>query len=175
MHTVLWFLLSLTPAAGHATAHDAFFERLADLCGARFEGETVFPDDPGEAFRGQPLVAEFTVCEAHELRIGFAVGPDRSRTWVITRRPDGLELKHDHRHADGSPDEITNYGGTTTADGTAGRQSFPADAFTADLIPEAATNVWTLILSDDGQELTYDLTRHGAPRYRAVLQRQPDE
>ena len=85
----------------------AFFDRVKSMCGARFEGDSVFPEDPGDAFRGQLLVALIETCGDDEIRIPFLVGPDTSRTWVLKRTAKGLQLKHDHRHADGTPDEVT--------------------------------------------------------------------
>ncbi len=157
--------------ADQATEQEAFFERLVAECDATYTGTAVFPDDPGEDWKGQVLVAHVKTCEADEVRIPFTVGEDRSRTWVIRRVEGGLELKHDHRHADGTPDEITFYGGVTQAPGTSLAQSFPADDYTAKLIPEAATNEWFLSFSEDGSELTYYLERHGKPRFKAVLTR----
>lgn len=63
---------------------------------------------------------------------------------------------------------MTQYGGDTTSPGTPAEQSFPADAFTAQLLPEAATNVWTLTL-EAGERLIYHLTRHGEPRATFVI------
>lgn len=148
--------------------HD-FFEILAGWCGATFEGQSSFPlDGP---FAGQLLAATIAECDETELRIPFAVGEDRSRTWIITRSSEGLLLKHDHRHEDGTPDEITMYGGWATADGSARSQSFAADGHTKALIPEAESNVWTISVSEDGSELTYYLERHQAPRFKATLVR----
>jgi hypothetical protein len=48
-------------------------------------------------------------------------------------------------------------------------QRFPADAETAKLIPEAATNVWTLQIVPEKQQFTYSLERHAEPRYRALF------
>lgn len=160
------------PAAAETPvpAHTQFFESLAQLCGSRFEGQVEFPEDPGDAFRDKLLVAHIADCRADAIRIPFHVGEDRSRTWVLRRvSGGGLELKHDHRHADGTPDEVTMYGGTTQTSGTPLSQSFPADALTAELIPAAATNEWSLTLSEDGTRLTYSLERHGKPRFRATL------
>ena len=83
----------------------------------------------------------------------------------------GLQLKHDHRHADGTPDEVTMYGGTAVEPGSDLSQSFPADTYTAELIPEAATNVWSITLSADGTQISYYLERHQKPRFRARLYR----
>lgn len=150
-------------------SQDAFFQQIAGLCGSRFTGQASFPEDPGDAWRGKNLVAFIETCDADEIRIPFSVGEDHSRTWILRRVEGGLQLQHDHRHADGTPDEVTLYGGTTLSAGSHLVQSFPADAYTADLIPEAATNEWFLSLSEDGTELTYYLERHAQPRFRAVL------
>jgi hypothetical protein len=149
----------------------AFFERIHALCGARFEGRSTFPEDPGEAFRGKRLVAIVETCDERAIRIPFWVGDDTSRTWILTLVGGGLELKHDHRHPDGSPDDVTMYGGTSVTPGTALSQSFPADEQTAGLIPEAQTNEWFLSLSEDDNKLVYYLERHGEPRFRAILRR----
>jgi len=145
---------------------------FTELCGAKFEGYSSFPDDPADAFAGKLLVAEVSVCRQDEIRIRFAVGEDRSRTWILSRDEKGLLLKHDHRHADGTPDDITMYGGWAIEGGSATSQSFAADKHTSDLIPAAATNVWTLSLDPKTGELTYYLERHGKPRFKAVLKKQ---
>lgn len=181
------FIVGLAAAdtADLGPTQSAYFANLQAACGARYEGEMTFPVDGQDDFAGKLLVAEFSVCDASEVRIPFAVGTDTSRTWVIRPTAAALELKHDHRHADGTPDDVTNYGGlapattgidnstaTSTANtGTPLAQSFAADAYTQQLIPAAATNVWTLSFSADMQTLTYHLTRHGKPRFTAVLQR----
>ena len=97
------------------------------------------------------------------MRVPFHLGDDRSRTWVISRTPGGLRLKHDHRHEDGTEDSITQYGGDTTGSGSAERQEFSADAHTAALVPPAATNVWTLEILP-GEMFVYDLRREGSER-----------
>jgi hypothetical protein len=165
------FLMTNLAAGEFEDPQTAFFEQIQALCGARFEGRSTFPEDPGEAFRDKKLVAVVETCGEKVIRIPFRVGEDTSRTWILTRVEDGLELKHDHRHADGTPDEVTMYGGTSTSAGTGLSQSFPADKHTAELIPDAQTNEWFLSLSEDGSELTYYLERHGEPRFRAVLKR----
>lgn len=157
--------------AGAAEAHDAFFAKLSTLCGATFEGASVFPRDPADAFAGKKLVARVASCTADEIRIPFLVGEDRSRTWIIRKEQGALTLKHDHRHADGTPDEVTMYGGLADAAGSATAQAFKADAHTARLIPAAVTNVWTISLSADGRTLTYYLERDAKPRFKAELTR----
>lgn len=160
-----------TPAHAASDNRDAFFAKLGALCGATFEGASVFPRDPGDAFAGKKLVAKVAKCTATEIRVPFIVGEDHSRTWVFTRTGGGLELKHDHRHPDGTPDEVTMYGGMASESGSAHAQSFHADAHTAKLIPAASTNVWTVTLSPDGKTLTYALERDAKPRFKAELTR----
>jgi hypothetical protein len=161
---------ALSPPAQAPDARAQFFDTLGALCGARFEGAMSFPDGPHD-FAGKRLVATVASCTPTEIRVPFVVGEDRSRTWVFSRVDDGLQLKHDHRHEDGTPDEVTMYGGMASAAGSAQVQSFPADAHTARLIPAAAGNVWTVSLDPDGKRLSYHLDRDGKPRFTAVLAR----
>lgn len=154
-------------------ARAAFFSNVKALCGRTFEGATQFPDDPNHDFAGKRLVATVASCSDTEIRIPFHVGEDTSRTWILTLGENGLLIKHDHRHADGTPDEITMYGGWATSAGTAHRQYFEADDETKKLIPEAATNVWMIEIDLAKQELVYYLERHAEPRYRAVLRLKP--
>ncbi len=156
--------------AAETDSHALYFARLKQLCGATLQGYSTFPDDPEHPLYGKLLVAHFKTCSEHEIRIPFSVGDDHSRTWIITRMDNNLSLKHDHRHADGGENEITDYGGTASDAGSAYSQSFPADDFTAKLIPEAATNRWTINLSEDGRTLTYYLERDNQPRFKAVME-----
>lgn len=112
--------------------------------------------------RSQRLVMHVQSCSDAEVRVPFHVGDDRSRTWVVTRTSTGLRLKHDHRHEDGTPDATTEYGGDSRGD-DAVTVEFPADEFTAKLLPAAATNVWTLSLEPAGT-FTYALRRETSPR-----------
>jgi hypothetical protein len=146
-----------------APEQEAFWSHLAALCGRAFEGQLVEAPPGDTTFAGKRLVAHVRECSPAEIRVPFHVGEDRSRTWVFTRTPAGLRLKHDHRHEDGSEDEVTQYGGDTAAPGTATRQEFPADAHTAGLIPAARTNVWTVEVVP-GRHYAYALRREGTDR-----------
>lgn len=95
--------------------------------------------------------------------IPFHVADDRSRTWILTRTRSGLRLKHDHRHRDGSEDDLTQYGGDARSPGTATSQEFHADAHTVNLLPEAVTNVWTIEIQP-GRTFAYALRREGTDR-----------
>ena len=144
---------------------DRFFASLASLCGKAFEGRIASPPvEADSAFAGKRLAMHVRGCTRDEIRIPFHVGEDRSRTWVITRARNGLRLKHDHRHSDGSEDKLTQYGGDTVGEGTAIRQEFPADdfskaLFTRENIPASTANVWGM--EADGRTFSYELRRPG--------------
>jgi hypothetical protein len=156
------------PFAGAANAfstpeQDAFLARLTALCGQRFEGRVVTTDAADAAFASQRLIMHVRDCSADEVRIPFAVGEDRSRTWVVTKTDTGLRLKHDHRHEDGTTDVLHWYGGDTTEAGTAERQEFPVDAesialFNANDAAVSTTNVWAMEAHPD-RMFAYELRR----------------
>jgi hypothetical protein len=150
-------------AAAAFDAHATFWARLQAHCGKAYRGRLTEGNASDSAFRQANLVMHVRQCSADEIRIPFHADSNRSRTWVITRTSDGLRLKHDHRHEDGSEDRITQYGGDTRGPGTAERQEFYADAHTAGLIPAAATNVWTVEISP-GERFAYALRREGTDR-----------
>lgn len=155
--------------AGEVDARKQFFENLSKLCGQRLEGMTEFPQNADHPMVGKKLIMSVATCSDREIRIPLQVGDDKSRTWILSLSEQGLLLKHDHRHPDGTPDKQTMYGGWADSSGNADEQSFPADAETAKLIPEAATNVWTLRFDREKQHFTYALQRDNAPRYKAVF------
>jgi len=150
-----------------SASQQAFYTNLSKLCGKSFRGTTVFPASDKDPFAGKELTMHVTTCSDTTIRIPFHVGEDKSRTWVIRKMEEGLQLKHDHRHEDGTPDEVTMYGGVAPETGSANELRFPADAFTAQLIPAAATNEWTLLLSPDGKTFSYILKRDNQLRFRA--------
>lgn len=146
---------------------DAFLAGIATHCGQAFAGRIVANEPRPEAdpFEGQTLVVHVRECGDGEIRMPFHVGEDRSRTWVLTRTPSGLRLKHDHRHADGTPDAVTMYGGDTATAGTALRQEFPVDAesremFEREQLAVSTTNVWAMEI-EPGRRFRYELARPG--------------
>jgi Tol biopolymer transport system component len=151
------------PVKARATAQGAFWNSLHDLCGKSFIG-TITESVPADTLFGDAtLQMHVRTCSPNEIRIPFHVGDDRSRTWVMSRTPNGLRLKHDHRHRDGTPDRVTQYGGDTREPGTAIFQDFFADAHTASLIPAASSNVWTIELVSS-ERFVYALRREGTER-----------
>jgi hypothetical protein len=150
-------------------AHEAFFQNLRDLCGQKFEGYTDFVLLPESPLADGHLIMHVETCTDTEIRIPFIVNEDRSRTWVLTLHDDGLLFKHDHRHPDGTPEDTTMYGGWADEEGTSYVQYFPADEYTAELIPDAETNVWMVEINPETGQFIYYLERHDEPRFRAVF------
>ena len=163
--TILLFLAwSFAALAQEKSPSETFWMKLAAHGGKAYEGKLVSPEsDP--RFAGK-LVMHVRSCEEGRLRIPFFVGEDRSRTWVLTKENGLIQLKHDHRHADGTEDEVTQYGGMATNSGSASTQFFPADQFTADLLPAAVGNVWWITV--DQTSFTYNLRRLGADTHFSV-------
>lgn len=148
-----------------ATGVTEFWEQLASYCGQTFEGQITSTPAPDE-FSGKQLVMHILSCENDFIIIPFNVGENRSRTWLLHKKDNRIELKHDHRKEDGSDDEITLYGGQTTNSGLSDIQVFPADEATKKLIPAAATNVWWMTINENS--FTYNLKRIGSDRVFSV-------
>lgn len=147
---------------------DSLFDTLHGLNGKSFAGRMTFPADPTHEMN-QPMTITVEVISDNEIRVPFQVGENKSRTWILTRSQDGIQLKHDHRHQDGTPDALTNYGGLAKKVELSTLLIFPADAETIEMLPEAASNVWSLRLSPDNTQLHYYLERHSKPRFEATF------
>ena len=163
--SLVTLIFSLSLFAQEQDPATQFWNNLEQHCGKAFEGQVVEAPE-NDDFRGKKLVMHVRSCEENLIKIPFFVGEDKSRTWVLTKIGGRIELKHDHRHEDGTEDEVTMYGGTTSNHGLAELQVFPADQETADLLPLAASNVWWITL--DKNTFTYNLRRIGTDRYFSV-------
>ncbi|WP_194775082.1 hypothetical protein [Pararhodonellum marinum] len=160
-----FLLISLPSFSQSSKGADEFWENLLMHCGKAYAGD-VIEAPANDDFRGKSLRMYVISCTENEIRIPFYVGDDRSRTWVLSKQDGVIQLKHDHRHEDGSEDEITQYGGIAPNTGLAGIQFFPADQETSDLIPYASNNVWWITLDED--TFTYNLRRIGSDRFFSV-------
>jgi hypothetical protein len=155
-----------SPVASAADAPaDAFLAALRSHCGQAFAGRVLVdtPASANDTFAGKPLVMHVRECGTDSTRVPFHVGDDRSRTWVLTRTANGLRLKHDHRHEDGTSDKVTMYGGDTATAGTAQRQAFPVDAesivnFDANGLTASVNNTWAMEI-EPGRRFLYELSR----------------
>ena len=144
-------LLACSPK--QAAPQDQFIANLKTHCGKAYEGKLVSTDAVDADMASQRMTM-FVDCANDGLRIPFAVGDNRSRTWVFTKTDTGLRLKHQHNHADGSEDAVSMYGGDTADTGTATRQDFPVDGFSKTLFVKeglnvSVTNIWAVEITSE--------------------------
>lgn len=147
---------------------DAFWKNLTSLCGNSYLGEVEVPTTPPRGFTDQ-LVAHFNHCEGDRIYIPFHVGENTSRTWMLTKSESGLLFKHDHRHPDGTPERMTEYGGWATAEGSAFKQYFPADDHTISLRDNLKSHIWVMELSEDLSVFYYSLYLYEDLYFRAAF------
>ena len=162
--------LCATALPGHGQSPDdarqQWWESLTALCGQAFAGRMTHflrPDDGG--WLDREVVMHVRRCSDSEILIPLHVGDNRSRTWVVTRTDQGFRLKHDHRHEDGSEDDVTWYGGHSTDPGRANRQTFPVDdysraLFLANGLSASVGNFWSIEVHP-GEKYAYELVRQG--------------
>ncbi len=117
--------------AGVEPVQDVFWRNLMTHCGSAYRGGLTLEPPGDDMLTGtEELILHLRECSETEIRAPFHIEKeeaglwDRSRTWVFTRTSEGLELRHDHRQPDGTPDDNTWYGGSTRAAGSAQRQEF---------------------------------------------------
>lgn len=165
---IVFLLSTVLVKAQEKSGARQFWESLQTHCGKAFEGKLA-PHITNDDFSGKTLTMYVRTCDDGTITIPFYVGENKSRTWVLTFEDDRIKLKHDHRHEDGSPDKITQYGGTSTNSGSKNLQFFPADEETAELISYASTNVWWITLENN--TFTYNLKRIGTenPAFNVIF------
>ncbi len=160
----------MLPGSGLADPVErAFFNKLADLCGQSFRGEQQFLAEGRESWAHKDFVMHVRVCEEDRVYIPFHLDDDHSRTWMFLAEDGRLRFRHDHRHPDGTPEEVTLYGGYANGLGTMYRQDFPADEYTCELLPTACFAVWRVELDEEGQTFSYSLFDKGELLFTAVF------
>lgn len=163
MRLLLLALLLIPISSAHASPQDEWWNTLQTLCGKAFAGEQRYAPPGDTSFEGKALLMHVRSCEADRIRIPFLVGDDYSRTWVLTRSEGRISLKHDHRHEDGSSEDVTLYGGATPNHGSALAQIFPADDQTVAMLPNGYPNVWMMAI-EPGVSFTYFVQRLNTER-----------
>jgi hypothetical protein len=153
-------------------AQRAFFESLRALCGQTFGGRTILAPVTDRTFEPARLYMVVEGCGENELRVPFIVGDDDSRTWVFHMGDDGLTFFHEHLRQDGTPYEVSGFGGHASDDGSATFQSFPDFWATADT-PPAEHRIWRLRFDHEHDLFVYYLDRGGEPAYRLVFHMGP--
>ncbi len=163
------------PATDQATASteqaepaaNTLFDRLQPLCDQAFAGRVAInePVDADPAYQQAPVLGVRCIGPYRILAVSF--GDDRSRSFVLSKDRAGLQgIRHLHNNPDGSPRELTEYGGYAHQGQTsAERVVFPATQESVvkfqNLGQDAlADSVWTLSLAE-GSDLTYDAKASG--------------
>ncbi len=155
------------PDVYKSEVHQQFVKNLVSLCGQSFEGAETYTLPERENWQGKRLVMEVIRCDMDTLHISLAVDENRSRTWMFMAEDGRLRFRHDHRHEDGTPEEVTMYGGYANDEGSALVQYFPADDYTCELIDYACKNQWIVRLSEDKETFSYILKLDGVMRFQA--------
>lgn len=171
---------------------DDYWAELSALCGQTLYGKMVSNEAADADMAGRPMRMIVASCSDDEIRIPFHVGPledggkwDTSRTWVLRKTAKGIQLKHDHRHEDGTPDAVTNYGGEwiniapmpilVCNPENSLKIDFPVDVesianFRANGLNKSITNVWSIGIAPSAcpsnprnppAKFTYELNRTG--------------
>ncbi len=143
-----------------------FLANLKTLCGQAFEGRVISTEEVDADWRKETLIMYVRDCDETGVKIPLHVGENRSRTWVIQWAETGkdLQLKHIHKHKDGTLDDVTWYGGDADAGtATSTHVNFPVDEFSKTLFLEndldvSVVNVWRVSLTP-GETFTYALSR----------------
>jgi hypothetical protein len=141
---------------------DAFWKNLQGLCETAAVGKLLAaPPGDTQIDPNAQLLVHFWECGEHELRFPLHVDENRSRTWVFIRHAERIELRHDHREADGSESRNTWYGASTMTAGSSQRQDFVtvrngvAGGWRVDIVP--------------GQHFTYGTARDGEFRHHLAF------
>ncbi len=103
---------------------ESFWRFMSEYCGMAYNGSLTTATEGFDLLEGdEQLIVHFRECSDDELRLPFHIESepgqwDRSRTWVFFNHgSDGLELRHDHRHEDGTEEVNTWYGGDAVEGG----------------------------------------------------------
>ncbi len=160
----LLLALTATPAWAQAasSARDTFWSSLQALCETAAAGKLVSaPPGDTQIDPNAHLVVHFWECSDTELRFPLHVAENRSRTWVFIRHADKLELRHDHRHEDGTEDRTTWYGASTLDDGSATRQEFVTER-------NGVRGGWAVEI-EPGKRFTYGTIRNSEWRHHLAF------
>ncbi len=145
----------------------AFLDNLAGLCGKSFTGKETYSKSGRDSWADRKMVMHVTVCDDSGVQIPFHMDEDKSRTWMFLAEDGKLRFRHDHRHEDGTPEDLTLYGGYADGNGTALKQFFPADDYTIDLLTDTLGRRWEVSISDDLSTFSYQLHYSGELMFEA--------
>lgn len=142
----------------------AFLANLNELCGQAFGGVVLDAPDTDPAFNpGDPMVIHIRECGPNEVRTPVWMGEDASRTFVFTTTPDGLDVRHDHRHSDGRMEPNSLYGGTAAHPPIALEPPSPTRQEFKRMTDEGVSTGWIAVILPD--RFLYGTQRNGEWRH----------
>jgi hypothetical protein len=145
-----------------------FFNNLKTLCGLSFSGRQIFMAEGRESWEDRTMIMYVDLCDDDAILIPFHLDEDKSRTWMFLNEEGQLRFRHDHRHEDGTPEDITMYGGYSDPErATAFYQVFPADEYTIELIPRSIASEWVVELKYEMTVFSYQLHHEGELIFQA--------
>jgi hypothetical protein len=150
-----------TQSKGHEiNPQKEFFNHFKLLEGKKYAGKEVFIAEGMESWASLELIMHVREFTDTAVYIPFKVGNNSSRTWMLIMEGENtLRFRHDHRHDDGSPEDLNLYGGYGTKNGSAYKQVFPADDFTCNMLERICDNEWTVEFSEDLSVFSYSLRK----------------
>jgi len=170
------FTLAVTAAitAAASANENNVWDVLSANCGKAFAGKIIKDTDPSDTWTNARIVMHIRDCSENKIKVPLHVSENRSRIWIITKMPAGkMRLKHDHRHSDGTSDDVTMYGGTSAGgvDGSA-TITFPVDAesiasFKKNGLDASVSNSWHL--SVGAHVFHYKLTRPSGREFEVAF------
>ena len=142
---------------------DIFFDSIRAHCGNAFSG-SVEDSSNSTAYNGRKFVLHIRDCSDSQIKMPLHIDDNSSRILVLSKTDGGIQLQHDHRHADGSSEALTLYGGDSSADSTDKVTHFPESAESIAITKAHAPtrtypSVWSIILGAD--DITYQVVRPG--------------
>ena len=149
-----------------ADVHAAFLENLGAACGQAFAGTvTTAPEDHQGFVPGSALVMHIRECSADEVSVPVWMGENGSRTWVFTRTAGGIDLRHDHRHADGRSEPNTFYVAFVSQPPVA-IEPPSANRHEFKRVSDEGVNAGWVVEIVPGERYTYGTQRNGEWRHR---------
>jgi uncharacterized protein (DUF885 family) len=163
--TIAGIVASLMGISAMTTSsdQDIFFDSIKAQCGNAFSG-SVEDSSNSAAYNGRKFVLHIRDCSDTQIKMPLHIDDNSSRILVLTKSDGSIKLQHDHRHADGSSDALTLYGGYSSADSTGSVTNFPESAESIAITKAHAPtrtypSVWSIILSSE--DITYQVVRPG--------------
>ncbi len=144
-----------------------FLKNLASLCGQSFRGQETYMAPGRESWAEKDFVMHVVLCESDQVHIPFHLDDDTSRTWMFLVENGRLRFRHDHRYPDGTPEEMTLYGGYSDGTGTPFVQRFPADQYTVDLLTDTLDRQWNVVMDENLTRFSYQLQYMGEVVFQA--------